>query len=1725
MDYSIEISPKISSNKIEISIFSQLVSVFLKEKPKKLWKFKLVLFFSNMQLISLLLDNAYPNLITEQYRTGYIITIFYEFLNIYSYITIPKPDFISCFLLILMILYILLIVLFTLKLIYEIAIRKQKPTTLAQKIWYWLCRLHHSVIFQPINLMIIKTLFIDSYNSDASIFITDILGKIPVILILIFMSIINLGFAIFTSLFCHNILPNDISFSQKSGRYDFLVLIFKLLMGILINIESGSKIQAILYTLFKGLYLLPVVIKGAFDLLYYKECLNFYIVFFQSIIIDLIILQLIGSLALVFINNISTNTIECALFIGYCFIYYIINKYVKEKLNCSHMLSLNDIKNPNDLILLINLYKTISENGNPGINYNRDIKKKEIILQGIISSFIEIKYEIWPENSENLKIFENEISENSINNYDYNKLERLIIEGTLRWGLKKFPTNPLIRLVLIGYLSNDCEDYHAAILLLEELDYLCRKSLMLQNKDQEFSFLLEATLVSIKIDLETKLLQKYHFDDDFKLDAVQIKPDFISLLKYEEILEILTIKIHQQTENNMKFWENFLTLEPLMIDFYERANAAQSSHIEIENYWNKIISQKHFRVHPYLHLLYGLYELLVRNSENKARKSIKFYSKQSNFFQRKNDVIDNVFDPENTIISITLSKGKLGLVNSCSKNIEDQFGFTSFEVIGKNVSLLMSKIYQENHNSFLINLNENNPTNAMNNTRKVFAKHKEGYLRHILLHITYYPYIQEGLTIIGMLKPVKDYYEYIIINIDGTIDSATEEIGNSLNLFPYINERKVSIIDICEEFDVINKAFNHFLESPNQLENNSLLTASRITKIPSNQLNSLHFNRLTQTLSNELMEIHNQYKSIIEQYQNGSYLSFQEYTDHRSKNTALRNSSNLPINIKKRHSIKYSAMIYEEKYISISTIRIIRLSNSKSEMFSPADNLSHDELSKYPLNISGDKNCSLDSYNDDHSSLANKKKLTKKLKTNNSEKIDINAISRNNESYFADNFPFEIEDYNEKKMETKEIENINTLPYFTLIQNTNFNTIVDKPLISQNEHDYQIKTYNEEDKNSIYSLDKLHNLSAERIKEYKKLDFNFEKAIDHDNHQSLASISSSDFRIKAKIEEALDERTKFSFITLIRIAFLIFYLAAIITIIVSYNIEQQGLTEVGAQNAVLESGNHRAIFLTQIARCSWISSFISTGLMDNNRHEDVGIPDYQIKLIPLLQEFYDQLKNFNNILLNVLWKLDSQFQYQIYSFEVQIKNTDHEDTNVDNKIFVNSFDGINEVLSNVNSMMKTSDPITHYENVHFILENASDTLLLAVENSVAILITHLILVISLIIQYKLILLITMGGAFFIIFFASLYHVNNQNIERRNFIQIFLRINDKDAEIAFKRLKEFNNLIKSNHKDRDISKLLKVYENYENYTVKHSKIVKKQKFIKIGKETRLKRNIYIKLFFLLVVFCIYQLGFMADYIYTQSYCEQQQIFSLRMVYLDVTFYHYVLGFVTTYIYIAQNGNFSIEGVPLNSIIDSYLDRISSPADFYLQFQDAPGYIPPEIDELLKTDLCIKVFSDPQDIDICHQSGDGAPQNGLISVMSWIGRTLRTMKNTYDISNKTEDAIKDIFNQTYVKNLEMIFDNVFFWGFEALNSRVNDDISGQQALINLGIILRTVFGAMIYATLPLFIGNWVFKYLDNLPNDFKKVMKMIPISILRNNTSMKVFLLKISSKILGPIKNKI
>ena len=247
--------------------------------------------------------------------------------------------------------------------------------------------------------------------------------------------------------------------------------------------------------------------------------------------------------------------------------------------------------------------------------------------------------------------------------------------------------------------------------------------------------------------------------------------------------------------------------------------------------------------------------------------------------------------------------------------------------------------------------------------------------------------------------------------------------------------------------------------------------------------------------------------------------------------------------------------------------------------------------------------------------------------------------------------------------------------------------------------------------------------------------------------------------------------------------------------------------------------------------------------------------------------------------------------------------------------------------------------------------------------------------------------------------------------------------------------------------------------------------------------------------------------------------------MRNVYFDTTFYHYVLAFITTYIYIGHNESFSAAGIPLDSIMNSYLQRISHPEKFYEQFQDAPGYIPPILEKIFKNDLCINLFIDPQEIDICYQTGDGAPQHGLISTMTWIGRTLNTMKDTYDVSNKTQEAIKDILNQTYVKDLEIMFDTVFLGGFEAMNSRVTDYIFDQQAIIYFGIILRTIFTSLIFGILPLLIGNWIFKYLEKLSYDYKIVLKMIPISILRSNRSLKAFLLKISPEILNSIKNKI
>ena len=86
---------------------------------------------------------------------------------------------------------------------------------------------------------------------------------------------------------------------------------------------------------------------------------------------------------------------------------------------------------------------------------------------------------------------------------------------------------------------------------------------------------------------------------------------------------------------------------------------------------------------------------------------------------RLKNIIDNIVDGVVTI-------SDRGKILSFSKAAQDIFGYSSKQVIGKNVSILMSEPDAEKHSTYLQNYLETGNSTAIGKQREVVAKHRDG---------------------------------------------------------------------------------------------------------------------------------------------------------------------------------------------------------------------------------------------------------------------------------------------------------------------------------------------------------------------------------------------------------------------------------------------------------------------------------------------------------------------------------------------------------------------------------------------------------------------------------------------------------------------------------------------------------------------------------------------------------------------------------------------------------------------------------------------------------------------------------------------------------------------------------------------------------------------------------------------------------------------------------------
>ena len=94
--------------------------------------------------------------------------------------------------------------------------------------------------------------------------------------------------------------------------------------------------------------------------------------------------------------------------------------------------------------------------------------------------------------------------------------------------------------------------------------------------------------------------------------------------------------------------------------------------------------------------------------------------------------------------------------------------------------MTMPVIFAEKHNEFLDFYYKTGRTHIFNKERQLFAQNRIGNCFTMKILIKQMPSLKEEVQYVGMVKPVTTDYEYILTDMQGNIDSFTQNIGQIL---------------------------------------------------------------------------------------------------------------------------------------------------------------------------------------------------------------------------------------------------------------------------------------------------------------------------------------------------------------------------------------------------------------------------------------------------------------------------------------------------------------------------------------------------------------------------------------------------------------------------------------------------------------------------------------------------------------------------------------------------------------------------------------------------------------------------------------------------------------------------------------------------------------------------------------------------------------------------------
>ena len=125
--------------------------------------------------------------------------------------------------------------------------------------------------------------------------------------------------------------------------------------------------------------------------------------------------------------------------------------------------------------------------------------------------------------------------------------------------------------------------------------------------------------------------------------------------------------------------------------------------------------------------------------------------------QNNNENEDLLFG-ENSFCSIFVLKAEgrsLGIIEYVNEEIENLLGFTSRELIGKDINTIIPRNIAKVHTQLLKKFFEKAESSVLNKVRELFARDKDGYFVPVYLFSKVLPSLFNGLKLVGVVKRIK----------------------------------------------------------------------------------------------------------------------------------------------------------------------------------------------------------------------------------------------------------------------------------------------------------------------------------------------------------------------------------------------------------------------------------------------------------------------------------------------------------------------------------------------------------------------------------------------------------------------------------------------------------------------------------------------------------------------------------------------------------------------------------------------------------------------------------------------------------------------------------------------------------------------------------------------------------------------------------------------------------